>query len=261
MRQFEVQFKGAPPLLCQLDDTELAERYYQLLQTQYTEDPNPIFRDPQRYSLEYFADLCQHCKSLLGWNWHRDSYDLDTTVRLHKDLEAYLAQGYQNISAEQDNLLHELHFALHAIEAGCQRSSWLQIEWYNDQGFPISADEYPAKKTLNFGDLRLQNPYVGHHPQFVYQQRDQSNILQTCRFHDFCKPGINLVIEHGGDDYFDWQHYLEFFRQHAKDFLSLHGESKLRKFTGHPIVGRILNLKDFETVLQKPFLEFKELAF
>lgn len=261
MRQFEVKFYNVPPLLCKLNDTELAERYYQQLKKQYQDDPRPIFRDPQKYTLDYFKNLCTKVLPVLGWTWQRPYYNTETLVELHKDIETYLENGYNNITEDQDALLHELHFALHAVESNGQRSTWLQIEWFNDLGFPIQADEYPAKKTLNFGDIRLQNPYVGHHPQFVYQQRDITNIMQTCRLHDFCKPGINLVIEDGGDDFFDWNHYLDFFRTHAQDFLSLHGEETLCKFTGHPVVGQIQNLSDFETIIARPYLEFESLVF
>ena len=262
MLQFEIQFKNTPALLCQLHNTELATSYYHLLKQQYLDDPRPIFRDPQRYDLMYFNELCIKGQQILGWDWARDVYDLATTVKLHKDIEAYLAQGYENIPKEHDDLLHELHFALHAIEAGSQRSTWLQVEWYNDLGFPISADEYPGKTTLEFGDIRLQNPYVGHHPQFIYQQRDSVNISQTCRFHDLCKPGINLVIQDGGEDIpINWEHYLAFFRRHANEFLVHHGEEKLCKFTGHPVVGRIINLQDFRTVLAEPYLEFDSIVF
>ena len=261
MLQFEIQFKNTPALLCQLHNTELATSYYHLLKQQYLDDPCPIFRDPQRYDLTYFNELCIKGQQILGWDWARDVYDLATTVELHKDIEAYLAQGYENIPKEHDDLLHELHFALHAIEAGSQRSTWLQVEWYNDLGFPISADEYPGKTTLDFGDIRLQNPYVGHHPHFIYQQRDSANISQTCRFHDLCKPGINLVIEQGEHIPIDWPDYLSFFRRYANEFLVHHGEEKLCKFTGHPVVGRIVNLQDFRTVLAEPYLEFDSLVF
>ena len=49
-------------------------------------------------------------------------------------------------------------------------------------------------------------------------ENDYENIFQTCRFHDFCKPGINLVIEQGENQPLDWDDYLEFFRKHGADF-------------------------------------------
>lgn len=259
--QFEVSFRNAPPLICQIVNTELGRRYYNLVREQWQADSAAIFRDPQKYTTEYFLRLVDQAHGQLGWDWRRDHYDLATTTRLHKDIEQYLADGFENIPAEHDEILHELHFALHAIESGSQRNSWLQIEWYNDNGFDITAHEYPRKLDLEFGDLRLQNPYVGHHPLYLYQQQDSINILQTCRFHDFVKPGINLVIERGNFVPLDWNRYINWFRTNCSDFIEKHGEDNLVKFTGHPIIGHVVNTSDLEIVVNKPYLEFESLEF
>lgn len=262
MKQFIVKFQDQPELICQLDNTELADRYYNLLRQQYHDDPCAIFRDQQRYDIEYFHVLVSRAQQELGWNWRRPCYDLSVTTLLHKQLEQYLAQGYENIPEQHDELLHELHFALHALESGSQRDNWLQIEWYNDRGFSVSQDQYPAKLRLDFGDIRLQNPYVGHHPLYLYQQKDSVNISQTCRFHDFVKPGINLVIAHNDRDLqFDQTHYLAWFREHGAEFLQQHTESTLLKYTGHPVVGRVINLDDLQRVVDCPKLFFERLIF
>lgn len=262
MKEFVVKFKHYPELICRLDNTELADRYYNLVKTQYHQDPAAIFRDPQRYTFEYFKTLAAEANRVLGWDWYRDRYDLSITTRLHKDIEQYLAQGFENIPEEHDQLLHEIHFALHAIESGSRRSSWLQIEWFNDCGFEITADEYPAKINLDFGDIRLQNPYVGHHPLFLYQQQDSTNVLQTCKFHNFVKPGINLVIERSRNQFtLNQQHYLQWFKTHGAEFLAHHGEQQLLQFTGHPVVGRVVNLDALTQVVASPELYFEYLAF
>ena len=254
--QFQITFCNNDPLVCEIDDTDLGRRYYSLLRTQYEQDPNAIFRDPQRYTLDYFKSLVSQAHTQLGWDWHRDHYDLATTTLLHKDIEQYLARGFENIPAEHDHILHELHFALHAIESGSQRNSWLQIEWFNNAGFGISADEFPAKLSLEFGDLRLQNPYVGHHPLYLYQQNDHINVAQTCRFHDFVKPGINVVIDRNHDTEFNWERYLTWFKTYSNI-----AQDQLVKFTGHPVIGRVLNKYDLETVVSTPVLEFLRLDF
>lgn len=261
MLQFQVKFRDAPALLCQLSDTSLGQRYYDLVRTQYTSDSAAIFRDPQRYTIDYFIQLVEQAHTQLGWDWRRNCYDLATTTRLHKDIEQYLAQGFENIPAEHDEILHELHFALHAIESGSQRNSWLQIEWYNDNGFDITADDYPGKINLEFGDLRLQNPYVGHHPLYLYQQQDSIDILQTCRFHDFVKPGINLVIERGNFVPLDWNRYINWFHTNGADFIEKYSEADLIRFTGHPVIGHVVNTDDLEIVVNKPYLEFERLEF
>jgi hypothetical protein len=260
---FEIKFSNFPPLICQLHDTALADRYATLLKTQYFQEPNPIFRDAPRYTLQYFQSLIDQAQGTLGWNWHRDQYDLETTTLLHKDIEQYLANGYENIPEEHDHLLHELHFCLHAIESGSKRNSWLQIEWFNDNGFFINEDEYPGKLVLEFGDLRLQNPYVGHHPLYLYQQQDSTNITQTCRFHDFAKPGINVVIAktHETVANFDWDKYINWFRQHDNNFVATHGVERIKKFTGHPVVGSIVNKDDLEILIRQPVLDFESITF
>lgn len=259
---FEIKFANVPALRCQLNATSLATKYLDLLKNQYSLNPNPIFRDPQNYTIAYFQQLVKQAKEQLGWDWQRDQYDIDTTTLLHKDIETYLAQGYSNIPEQHDHLLNELHFCLHAIQSGSKRDHWLQIEWFNDAGFFIDADQYPAKLHMEFGDLRLQNPYVGHHPLYVYEQQDSTNVNQTCRFHDFVKPGINIVImpdkHHAA---FDWDHYLSWFQTHGSDMLQHHGIAALKKFTGHPVIGSVANKDDLRSLLDQPVIVFESISF
>ena len=257
MVNFEVKFSGVPALQCSLNDTKLTQRYIELIKHQ-TE--SPIFRDPPQYTLEYFKELAVKARQMLGWDWVKDSYTLAVTTKLHKDIEKYLAQGFENVPEEHDHLLHELHYCLHAIESGSRRNSWLQVEWFNDDGFSIDADEYPAKINLEFGDLRLQNPYVGHHPLFVYQQNDNFNIQQTCKFHDFVKPGINIVVARKNKP-FDMATYLQWFETYAPNFVAQHGIEKLKKFTGHPVVGFVTNKSDLELLVQQPIIKFEYISF
>ena len=260
--KFEIKFAGAPALRCDLYDTEVASRYVDLLKNQYSADPNPIFRDPQNYTMQYFLQLVDQAKQTLGWEWKRDRYDLATTTLLHKDIEQYLAQGYANIPEEHDHLLDELHFCLHAIESGSKRDHWLQIEWFNDAGFSLDADSYPAKLDLEFGDLRLQNPYVGHHPLYLYEQKDNTKVEQTCRFHDFVKPGLNIVImpEHK-EQKFDWNSYINWFETHAPNFVASMGIENLKKFTGHPVIGSVVNKQDLKELIQQPVIKFESISF
>jgi len=260
---FVVKFYNIPPLYCKLNDTNLAKKYLSLIKQQWTVDPHAIFRDPQKYTIQYFEKLVHRAKQELGWDWQRDSYNVAVTTKLHKDIEAYLANGFENIPAEHDDILHELHFALHALESGSLRNSWLQIEWFNDTMFAIDPLEYPAKINLEFGDIRLQNPHVGHHPLYLYEQQDDTNVMQTCRFHDQVKPGINLVINTntGTDNYFDWNSYINWFNTHAPEFVATHGIEKIKQFTGHPVVGRVVNTDDLLIAVQQPTLEFEYLEF
>jgi hypothetical protein len=260
---FEIKFHNVPSLKCQLDDTELSKQYLELLKSLYTQDPTPVFRDPQQYTIEYFKVLAEQANKVLGWNWNYEYYDTSITTLLHKDIETYLANGYKNIPEKHDHLLNELHFCLHAIQSNSKRTHWLQVEWFNDNGFYIDEDNYPGKLDLNFGDLRLQNPYVGHHPLYVYEQQDYTNITQTCKFHDFVKPGINIVIKNGyrQSAKFDWTSYIKWFEIHDADFVKLHGVARLKKFTGHPIIGSVQNKQDLVTLLEQPVIKFESIMF
>lgn len=261
MPQLRIRFHNTPELICQVHDTDLGNRYFSLLQQQYQEDPKPIFRDPQKYTLEYFRYLAQRAKTELGWNWVYDNYDLELTIQLHKDIEQYLAQGYENIPEQYDELLNELHFCLHQIESGSKRNNWLQVEWFNNNGFPITADEYPGKVEIVFGDLRLQNPYVGHHPLYLYEQNDTINVEQTCRFHDYVKPGFNIIVDPIPRTPLEFPGYPDWFHTNAPDFVEKHGWDYIMKFTGHPIIGSVLNLNDLKTVVGYPILEFEYIKF
>jgi hypothetical protein len=260
--EFLLHFKNVRPLHCIINNTDLGQQYFELVQSQWNQSQTAVFRDPQQYTLGYFRTLAVRAQHELGWDWHRDHYTLDQTVILHKDLEQYLAQGFENIPEQYDELLHELHFALHAIESGSQRNSWLQIEWFNDHGFDLPEDQYPAKLRLEFGDIRLQNPHVGHHPLYLYEQNDYHNIAQTCRMHDFVKPGINLVIQNDCRAQFDWNHYINWFQTHAPTtWLEQLSESTLRNYTGHPVVGKVQNLDALQQAIDMPYLEFDRFEF
>lgn len=257
----QLVFKNCAPLNIKLDDTALAADWYQLVKQNYEKNPNAIFRDQPKYTLAYLKTLADDANKKLGWDWPIDNnLDLFTTVRLHKDIENYLSRGFENIPEEFDNLLHEIHFCLHAVESGSKRSTWLQIEWFNDEGFHIAPDQYPAKINLDFGDIRLQNPYVGHHPLFVFQQRDSINIASTCQFHDLARPGFCVVIEQENET-FSWQRYLHWFETHAADWIEEKGLNNLIKYTGHPVIGKITNLKDLENCLSMHHLEFEKIVF
>jgi hypothetical protein len=116
---------------------------------------------------------------------------------------------------------------------------------------------------LEFGDIKVQNPYVGHIPLLAYQQNDYSNILQTCRFHDFVKPGIYIETreDHGYHD-FSISAYINWWKSHAPEFLASHGLEKLLHYTGQPVIGRVVNLDDLRTVVNSDsILELEKVSF
>jgi hypothetical protein len=254
-----------PTIICNIVDTELGRRYYQLVKQNYDQQA-PIFRDRPRYTVDYMLELAQKAKDQIGWNWQFDHYDIETTALLHKDIETILSNGFDQIPAELDYLLHELHYCLHIIqpktqgpESGNLRDAWLQIEWYNDSTFDLDTTDI-FQHNMMFGDIKLQNPYVGHGPLQIYLEKDFSNISQTCRFHDVVKPGINIAI-------IDFPYQVEVdkildrFEKHDPEFVLTHGRKKIASYIGYPVIGRVKNIKDLKLVAEAPLLELDRIEF
>ena len=259
--QIKVFFKDQPSLQCYINECDVGRRYFNLVKSTY-EKSRPIFRDPLRYTEDYMKSLCQQASDRLGWRWNTDELDSDIGAWLHKDLELLLTSGFESIPEELDELVHELHYGLHLWQHGSssRRYSWLQIEWYNDDGFALDED-FVFDPVLKFGEIRLQNPYVGHGPLQMYQENDYINIAQTCKFHDFVKPGFNIaMIDYSGVPDLDW--LIEQFRNNDPDFVARHGEHKIRHYTGYPIIGKVLNLDDLDRVKKRiHLLELEKLEF
>jgi hypothetical protein len=261
MMQILVKFNNQPVLICEIKQCLVGRQFFQLCKQNYT-DATPVFRDPMRYTDEYMRSLCQRARDELGWRW--GDHDLASGIGawLHKDLETLLVQGFANIPEQFDELVHELHYGLHLRQHGTKlaRTSWLQIEWYNDDGFALDED-FVFDPVLKFGEIRLQNPYVGHGPLQMYQESDYINIAQTCKFHDFVKPGFNIaMIDYSGVPDLDW--LIEQFRNSDPDFVARHGEHKIRHYTGYPIIGKVLNLDDLDRVKKSThLLELEKLEF
>ena len=155
MADILVKYRGFPALEIELESSLFIATYKNLVRRN-TVTP-ALSRDPCKYTPDYLIKLAQQAKTVLNWDWITDRYDLETTTRLHKDIETYLAQGFANIPEEHDNLCHELHYAIHAIQAGNTRGNWIQVEWFNDDSIPM-ADDHAFTCDLKFGDVKLQNP-------------------------------------------------------------------------------------------------------
>jgi len=247
-----VKYRGFPALEIKLDATSVRDRFKELVRKNSHQPA--ISRDPCRYTVDYLQQLAIEARKVLGWNWISDRYDLETTTRLHKDIETYLARGFENIPEEHDHLCHELHYALHAVQAGSTRGEWIQIEWFNDDRIPMP-DDLEFVCNLKFGDVKLQNPYVGHDPAFLSNQQDFSNIAQTCKFHDIIRPGINIMIQPYAFD-LD-KNYLNRLIRHAPEWVEQHGVDRIMRYTGWPCVGSVLNLDVLQDIANSPVFELE----
>ena len=222
----------------------------------------PMFRDMQGYSWEYLEQLIQQANQVCGWNYQTKIRSIQDTVDLHKHIEVTLAQGFEHVPESWDNILHELHIALHKIQVGemstrPHRGVFLQIEWFNNHTEPLPED-FVFQQNCQFGSIRLQNAYVGHPPLKIFKDNDHSNVFQTCRFHDLIKPGLRIVTDNNAlavnlNDYKQWWH------ANAPDFVNHHGWDKIMYYTGHPIIGHVTNVSDLVQVNQHPsVLELQE---
>ena len=257
-----IKFRDQPPLFVELNNTDTAEKYFYLIRKNYLKSM-PIFRDSLNYTEEYMNQLATRAKDIFGWKWDEISdYSSGIGPQLHKDLEKLLANGFDNIPAEYDELIHELHYCLHLVQHGIKstiRGSWLQIEWYNDDGFELDPN-FKFSLDLPFGSVKLQNPFVGHGPSQMWKEQDFINISQTCKFHNFVKPGINVaIINH--DTSIDLDKLISKFETHDPEFVKLHGREKIIHYTGYPIVGKISNLDDLYTVNLSKSLQLESLEF
>lgn len=258
----DLKFINQPVLHLSIDDTETGKKYFNLVKENYKLQ-KPIFRDRIKYTVEYMHELAKEASEKLGWNWSSDTYTINNTALLHKDIEELLGTvGFDNVPAEYDNLLHELHYCLHIIQDNKEherRDGWLQIEWYNDAGFDLD-ENFKFSSELKFGDIKLQNPWVGHGPLQIYLEKDFTKISQTCKFHNFVKPGINVVV---GDfpTFTDIDSLIDEFQTHAPEFVNQHGVDQILHYTGYPIIGKVLNPDDLKIIVGAEILEFKSLEF
>lgn len=231
-----------------VDDTETGRIYYELTK-EFNKKERPFYRDTKFYTPEYMIELAHRAKAAFGWDWFSDNYDTSITAKLHKDLENSVGKlGFENIPAQHDQLLYDLHHCLHAIQFGKKnpgRIDNFQIEWLTDHSIPLPAS-FEFKERSFYGDLILINPYVGHNPLQIFNEDDFTSLETTCRFHDVIKPGIVLTtsIRVTKDD------ILSKFKLHAPEFVKLHGEDKIRYYSGSAVIGRVVDATVLRQVQQ-----------
>jgi hypothetical protein len=286
MPDLSICFKDFPPLLVQLDNNEVAHQWKKLFSDNYSRQMPMCRSGEKKYTLAYLNELVAEANEKLDWNYSTSIASADDTVKLHKNIEQICANGFKNIPSAYDNLIHEMHFCIHAIESSAMLApvtyteptaistpvnkvqpsmptatptpvnkeqtsvptSFLQIEWFNDDGFALDPS-FKFKLNMEVGDIKLQNPFVGHGPLQIYRYNDWSKVFQTCRFHDFVRPGINLLTKvRDNTDILDGS-YEEWWQTNATDFVARHGMKKIWHYTGHPVIGRTLNVSDVIAVL------------
>lgn len=245
-----VKFKGLPELRINLHDNSTVCDWLELFENNYNKE-FPIFRDQKKYTVDYLRELALEAKNKLNWDCETEFSSINDTVKLHKCLETTLAAGFSSIAEVHDNLIHELHFCLHKVEYidfNLVNSSrkFLQIEWFNNDGFDLD-EQFKHKLHIEFGDIRLQNPFVGHIPLQIFDQNDTSNIMQTCKFHNFVRPGLYIHSKHEIHN-FNLSEYISWWKTYAPEFVKYHSMEKILHYTGHPVIGNVINLNDLEII-------------
>lgn len=243
MSQIEITFSKHNPILIELYE-DLASQLFKKIVQRNIDAGGEIWRDPMMYTEDYFQKLCKEVSTKLGWEWIKDEYSLEQTTRMHKDIEEMLdkTESFRNVPGDIQNLIHEAHFCIHQIQYGERtRTPFIQVEWFNDDSKPLP-EETVFTNELEFGDVVLQNPYVGHPPVQCFQQNDHKNIHRTCQFHDIIKPGVKInTFEGSVKGYKNFDEYKSWWHTHCNDFVREVGWQKIEKYSGWPKVGHVID--------------------
>ena len=180
---------------------------------------------------------------------------------MHKDIEQLVGNNFESVPEHLDDVIHDLHLGLHLLQDNTtpSRLGWLQIEWYNDSGF--TSDDVEFSRSMNKGDLKLQNPFVGHGPLQIYLENDYTNISQTCKFHTFVKPGINIAtLDYA--EFTNTEDLIKQFQHHDIKFVNQHGIDKILSYTGYPTIGKVVDVELLQKLINCPNpLELESLKF
>ena len=259
MYKIKIDFIDNPPLVCNLNKNSVTEKYIPLLEKNLRES-FPIFRDNAKYTEEYFIEIGQKLKEKLNWDWTDKSPK--NLINLHKDIETILdkSESFKNIPGDLQNLLHEAHFSIHALQYNNKQQphgTFLQIEWFNDDHEDLPSNTKLIEPIM-FGDLILQNAYVGHPPIQCYQQNDYLNIDRTCAFPDRIKPGIKINLTNGFP--LNWKKYKNWWVENCKDYVDNVGWDKIQYYTGWTKIGQVKDINILTKILQTSELKLKEVT-
>jgi hypothetical protein len=248
--KIQIKFHDHPVIEIAVNNTETGRAYFEISKKQHQLQA-PFFRDTRDYTVDKMIQLAHEAKKAFDWDWFSDHYDTSVTAKLHKDLENSIGKlGFADIPAKYDNLLYDLHHCLHAIQFGKTqpgREDNFQIEWLTDNSIPLPSS-FVFQESSKFGDLILINPYVGHNPLQIYRENDFSCLSTTCKFHDIIKPGIVVSV----GTICNKDEILEKFKETDPAFVKLHGEDKIRYYSGEAVIGQTINVDILKQIKQSP---------
>lgn len=259
----DIKFKNTEVFNIELEKNSVTEKFKTILERNLNKSL-PLFRDPGKYDEKYLRKLCGEVKEKLNWDWLSDDYSIENTVRFHKGIEKLIdKQGdFTKLDGEIQNLIHEAHFCIHSLQyknENYKHGFMIQLEWFNDD-FEILPDEAEFDTEINFGDVILQNAYVGHPPIQCYQQNDHAQIERTCAFPDRIKPGIKINLMQTKPNAFDWKHYEDWWRKNCSAFVDRVGWQTIKRYTGFTKIGKVTDLELFRKILEKEILEVESVV-
>ena len=257
-----LHFQNHNPLAIDLEESETARLYLEVLRRNLEKEA-PIWRDLLKYDMKYFKELCWQVKETLGWDWDMANFEPSHTVRFHKDIENSLLKenSFDNIPGEHQQLIHEIHHCLHAIEvkdAGFPRGNFLQFEWFNGDYEEMPYDK-KFKINPEFGDIILQNPYVGHPPLQCYRFNDYQQIERTCAFQDRIKPALKIGLANHPNLQFNKDHYKTWWIKKCPGFVDKHGMDTILRYTGWPVIGKVRDTDYLNQLVKIKELNFESL--
>ena len=244
MSEILLKFESLPALLVSINEDNTSTLFFELLKKNMKKQP-PIFRDNAGYTKAYLKELAYQLKADLGWDWMSNDYTIEDTIKMHKEIENMLdkEKSFANVPKDTQELIHEAHFCIHAVQwhnPKFPRGNFLQLEWFNDD-YTELPDDARFVFQPGFGDIILQNPYVGHPPIQCWQQNDYENITRTCQFHDRIKPGVKINLTTPPNKRFPLKKYEQWWTTNAPNFVNQHSMEKIIKYTGFPLVGKVKN--------------------
>lgn len=262
MHNIKLYFKNHSPISINFIDHPVAHSVFDLAKKHYQIHP-VVFRDNLKYTMNYFENLAEQANKVFNWNWKTSNITVEDTVVMHEDLERILNDegDFSTIPEHLDQLIHELHFCLHNIQkAKPSRSGYFQVEWFTNEYLDIQQD-FCFTTDIAFGDVILQNPFVGHNPLKCYADNDFDDIERTCRIPTRIKSGIVIatfdnLFEFDIVDYHHWWH------TNGKPVTDLVGYDTILKYTGEGKIGEVVNKEDLRQILESTdVLIFDKLEF
>jgi len=255
-----VYFQNLSPIVVKLEQSETARLYLEVFQRNLAKEP-PTYRDLTKYNLEYFKKLVLQVKQTLGWDWNAEHIGYAETIKYHKDIEDALLKenSFDNIPGDHQNLIHEAHNCLHNMEVdpNYPHGDFLQFEWFNGD-YEIMPEDKEFSMEPEFGDIVLQNPYVGHPPIQCYTFDDHKQIHRTCAFQDRIKPALKIELQEHRDT-IDTDRYNKWWQDNCPTFVETHSMDKILRYTGWPVIGKVNDLKYLREVVQRKELKFERL--